>query len=392
MRLSREMMANKKLTSILILPLLWLIQIDARQFTYSSGYMRIEDSQLIIKTTKGLIRGQRVRSATDKFVDEFLGIPYAKPPTGSYRFKHPRPLSPSDEIFNATTPANTCFQKNDTTFGNKFAGTLMWNANTNLDEDCLKLNIWIPTPRPTNASVLVWIYGGSYNTGTISLNLYDGKLFASEENIILVSINYRVGNFGFLYLEEARSEAPGNAGLFDQLMALQWIQENIKFFGGNPDQVTLFGESAGAACIGFHLLSPLSRNLFKQAILQSGSPTTPWAITDSHTISKRSKRLARDVGCMQEDINELMDCLYKVDPNELSEKEFETDSDYDGRKYGVVEFGFTPIVDGSFIINEPEIMLKNKDFKKTNLLMGSNKEEGSYFIIYKLTNSTDEVC
>lgn len=347
----------------------------------STGYTTDEDSSLIVRTTKGLIRGQRVHTVTGKFVDQFLNIPYAKPPVGKYRFKHPRPMDPWTNIYNATTQPNSCYQLNDTTFGEDFPGTVMWNANTKLHEDCLNLNIWVPHPRPQNSAVLVWIFGGGFYSGTTALGLYDGKILASEENIILVSINYRVTNLGFLYFEKARHEAPGNAGMFDQLMALQWIRDNIRYFGGNPNNVTLFGESAGAVSISYHLLSPLSRNLFHQAILQSGAPTMPWGIVDTKKLNHRGLLLAEAVGCPHDEaqIELVIECLRNTDPWDLVNNET-------NENFGVVEFAFTPIVDGVFLDDLPENLLENKDFKKTKLLLGSNTEEGTYFIIYHLTD------
>src|SRR5690625_4411128 len=140
--------------------LLLLHCIDAEYL--SSGYTNKDDSSLIVRTTKSLVRSLRVTSVTGKEVQQFLGIPYAKPPVGKYRFKHPRPIDPWNHIFNATSPPNSCYQLNDTTFGEDFPGSVMWNANTNLNEDCLNLNIWVPHPRPQNAAVLVWIFGGGF--------------------------------------------------------------------------------------------------------------------------------------------------------------------------------------------------------------------------------------
>lgn len=347
----------------------------------STGYTTDEDSSLIVRTTKGHVRGQRVKSPTGKLVDQFLGIPFAKPPVGKFRFKHPRPMDPWSNILNATTQPNSCYQLNDTFFGTDFPGSVMWNANTRLSEDCLYLNVWVPFPRPKNSAVLVWVFGGGFYSGTISLNLYDGRILASEENIILVSISYRVTNLGFLYFENARHEVPGNAGMFDQLMGLHWVRDNIKYFGGNPNNITLFGESAGAVSVSFHLLSPLSRNLFSQAILQSGAPTVPWGIVDTKKLNYRGLLLAKAVGCPHDEaqIDLVIECLRNTDPWELVKNET-----YEN--LGVVEFPFTPMIDGVFLDDLPENLLASKDFKKTKLLLGSNTEEGTYFIIYHLNN------
>jgi len=266
----------------------------------------------------------------------------------------------------------------DTFFGPDFRGSNIWNVNTPLNEDCLKINVWVPHPKPKSAAVLLWIFGGGFVTGTSSLDLYDGRFLVGEERVILVSFNYRVASLGFLYLD--REDAPGNAGLFDQRMALEWVQDNIKFFGGNPNNVTLFGESAGAVSISFHLLSPLTRNLFSQAILQSGGPTCPWAIIDRKEAFSRTLALASAVNCPSSpnDLEAVMECLRKTDPLNLVFNET--------GNYGVVEFPFVPIVDGSFLDESPEVSLKTKNFKKTKLLTGSCKEEGTYWLIYHLVD------
>lgn len=139
-----------------------------------------------------------------------------------------------------------------------------------MSEDCLYLNVWVPRPRPVKLTVMVWIFGGGFYSGTSTLDIYDGKLLASEENVIVVSMNYRVASLGFLHIG-GRYDAPGNAGMFDQVMALEWVRYNIQFFGGSPNDVTIFGESAGAASVSMHLLSSLSRQLFKYAIMQVSS-------------------------------------------------------------------------------------------------------------------------
>ncbi|XP_013793998.1 acetylcholinesterase-like isoform X1 [Limulus polyphemus] len=335
------------------------------------------DDPLVIRTTKGLVRGVTSRSATDKLVDIYWGIPYAKPPIGEYRFRHPKPSDPWTGIFNATEKPNSCFQISDTFFGN-FAGSKMWNPNTALSEDCLKLNIWVPRPRPKNAAVLVWIFGGGFYSGTTTLDVYDAKIFASEENIIIVSMNYRVASLGFLFF--GRPDSPGNAGLYDQLMALEWVRDNIANFGGNPQNVTLFGESAGGVSVGLHLLSSLSRNLFSQAIMQSGSATSPWAVLDHKELITRGLRLAEAVKCPHDpnDMDLVIKCLRKIDPMTLVNNE--------SGSLGIVDFPFVPVVDGAFIDEHPSKSLEMKNFKKTNILMGSNTEEGTFWIVYYLTD------
>ncbi|NXC45228.1 ACES Acetylcholinesterase, partial [Penelope pileata] len=181
----------------------------------------------------------------------FLGIPYAQPPLGPLRFQAPRPAQPWPGVRDAGSQPFACFQPVDTTFPG-FGGSEMWNPNREMSEDCLYLNVWAPHPPPRRgAAVLVWIYGGGFSSGAGSP--YDGRYLAGAEGVLVVSMNYRVGALGFLALP-GHPEAPGNAGLLDQRLALRWVQENIAAFGGDPAAVTLFGESAGAASVGLHLL------------------------------------------------------------------------------------------------------------------------------------------
>lgn len=336
---------------------------------------------LVVKTTKGRIRGITLTAATGKQVDAWMGIPYAQKPIGNLRFRHPQPVDRWDKdnpnlILNTTKPPNSCVQIVDTLFVN-FSGAEMWNPNTHMSEDCLYINVVAPRPRPKNAAVMIWVFGGGFYSGTATLDVYDPKILVSEMNVIVVSMQYRVASLGFLYFRTP--DAPGNTGLFDQLMALQWVHDNIEFFGGNRNNVTLFGESAGAVSVSFHLLSPLSRNLFSQAIMQSGSPTAPWALIDQEESILRGLRLAEALKCPHDraHIQDAIDCLKRVNATDMVNSEWGT--------LGICEFPFVPIVDGVFLTDLPVKSLRNKEFKKTNILMGSNTEEGNYFIMYFLT-------
>ncbi|KAK3925052.1 Acetylcholinesterase [Frankliniella fusca] len=336
---------------------------------------------LVVMTKKGRVRGVTLRAATGKEVDAWLGIPYAQKPIGPLRFRHPRPVDSWDvtghEIYNATKQPNSCVQIIDTLFGD-FPGATMWNPNTPLNEDCLYVSVHAPRPRPRNAAVMVWVFGGGFYSGTSTLDVYDPSILVSEERVIVVSMQYRVASLGFLFFDT--TDVPGNAGLFDQLMALQWVHDNIHAFGGNPNNITLFGESAGAVAVSIHLLSPLSRNLFSQAIMESGSPTAPWAIISREESILRGLRLAEAVGCpnpTRGNLPAVIRCLRNTSAETLVEKEWGT--------LGICEFPFVPVIDGSFLDEMPQKSLATRNFKKTNILMGSNTEEGYYFILYYLT-------
>jgi len=335
---------------------------------------------LVVETTKGKVRGVSLPTVHDeRSVSAWLGVPYAQPPIGNMRFRHPRPMDHWEGVKDTVRNPNSCVQIKDTMWPG-FEGSEAWNANTPLSEDCLYLNVVVPQPHPQNAAVLLWIYGGGYWGGTTTLDLYDLRTIVSEENIIAVGIQYRVASLGFLYFDT--EDAPGNAGMFDQLMAMQWVKNNIAKFGGNPNNITLMGESAGACSVSLHLLSPLSRNLFSQAIMQSASATVPWGVITKEESLIRGLRLAELMNCPHDkrNLRASIDCLRKANSTEMVYNEWE------GITVGLTIGIFTPIIDGSFLDEKPSVSLKKKDFKKTNILMGANRDEGIFFILYYLAD------
>nr|XP_034992047.1 acetylcholinesterase isoform X1 [Zootoca vivipara] len=330
--------------------------------------------ELLVATQTGRVRGIRVR-VLDGRVSAFLGIPFAEPPVGPRRFLRPEPVKPWSHELDASSYRHACYQVVDNTYPG-FHGTEMWNPNHNMSEDCLYLNVWVPSPRPKNATVLVWIYGGGFYSGSSSLDVYDGRFLTYTQNVVLVSITYRVGAFGFLALLGSQ-EAPGNMGLLDQRLALQWIQNNIQFFGGNPKAVTIFGESAGGASVSMHLLSAQSRPLFQRAILQSGTVNAPWATITPAESRRRATLLGKRVGCHFTNDSELVSCLRTKHPQELVDEEWSV------LPYkSIFRFSFVPVIDGDFFPDTPEAMLSTGNFKETQVLLGVVKDEGTYFLIY----------
>ena len=251
---------------------------------------------------------------------------------GELRFKKPVPIGKWNDVYNANHLPNSCLQERYVEYLG-FKEEEMYNPKTVVSEDCLYLNLWVPTKlrrhnnkdNSSNATVMIWIHGagyhGGYMIGSSNLDLYNGLTLAAMNDVIVASINYRLGPFGFLYF--GTEEAPGNMGLYDQAMAIQWIKDNIHFFGGNPDSITLFGSSAGAASITAHLLSPVSSHLFKRAILQSGVITAPWSQLSAESSKHISQTLAKDVGCFTNDSSSgdaildetanIMNCLRGID-------------------------------------------------------------------------------
>ncbi len=278
--------------------------------------------ELIVSTDKGKVRGLRLPlPGGSEYVAAFLGIPYAKPPLDQLRFRQPEPAEEWNGIRDATRYSNSCFQEPDTLYPG-FPGAEMWNPNTRISEDCLYLNVWTPSTDLQNRAkplvpVMVWIYGGGFSTGTASLDVYDGRFLSHSEQVVVVSMNYRVGALGFLSLPESES-IKGNAGLFDQRLALSWVSRNIAAFGGDPSSATLFGESAGAGCVGHHLLSQGSHGLFTRAILQSGSPNAVWAAVEPTLAWNRSLTLAQLLNCpLGPSADEMEACLRVVEPEKI---------------------------------------------------------------------------
>ncbi|MER5914675.1 carboxylesterase/lipase family protein [Streptomyces sp. NPDC001982] len=211
----------------------------------------------VCTTELGAVRG----SLSADGVASFLGIPYAAPPFGPLRFRAPYPPEPWTGVRDATAYGPTTPHA---PYAPPFDALIPEDAIPG--EECLNLNVWTPAPGPgAGLPVMVWLHGGAFSNGSGSASAYDGSAFA-RDGVVCVTLNYRLGTDGFLHLPGV----PDNRGLLDQLAALRWIRANIASFGGDPDQVTVFGESAGAMSIGVLLATGSARGLFRRAILQSG--------------------------------------------------------------------------------------------------------------------------
>ncbi|XP_054165719.1 acetylcholinesterase-like, partial [Oppia nitens] len=257
-----------------------------------------------IKTTSGVVRGQTIQ-VLNKQIDEFIGIPFAEPPVGKLRFAKPQPiLKPAPNIINATTPKNSCLQPSVSAI----------DANLALSEDCLFVNIWSPNRVNHSLSnalkpVMFWIHGGGFVSGSIFLWYYNGSVLSAND-VVVVTTNYRLGVFGFLY--GADKSAPGNVGLFDQMLALEWVKNNIAAFGGDPNLVTIFGESGGSASVSAHIMSPLTKGLYRRAIMQSCSIMLNKdrdSVTTDEALDM-NKQMAHKLNCS----DNWLDCLRKVSP------------------------------------------------------------------------------
>ncbi|KAL7642476.1 UNVERIFIED_CONTAM: hypothetical protein RMT77_007037 [Armadillidium vulgare] len=325
-----------------------------------------EDEVPLVKVKEGLIRGIKDASVDDVEFYSYLGIPFAEPPVGKLRFKEPVPKSPWTGILETTKNPPLCLQKE-----------LMDLFNENISEfeplgreDCLYLNVHTPQPGNSEANlpVMVFIHGGGFMSW--GAELFGPKALVNEE-IILVVIQYRLGIFGFFSTED--SILPGNMGLKDQQLALKWVKQNIKAFGGNPESITIFGESAGAVFVNMHIFSPGSKGLFQRAIIQSGSALCGWAISKNH------KTFAVDVGnnlgcSLNEGTEKFLMCLQKADASKLLDLSLST------IEFGIAPFYGLPRVDGEFLPSHPATLLKKREYNKVDVIIGRTEHEGSFVL------------
>jgi para-nitrobenzyl esterase len=218
---------------------------------------------LVIKTDRGKVQG---KMSADGQARDFLGIPFAAPPVGPLRWKPPQPAAKWQGVRQAASFGSRCMQQD-------YNADMIFR-DPGESEDCLTLNVWTPAVKPKGKlPVMVWIFGGGFTSGGTSEGRQDGE-HLTRKGVVVVSMNYRLGIFGFLATHELVAEDPhhsaGNYGLLDQLACLQWVRRNVAAFGGDPDNVTIFGESAGSFAVSAHMASPLAKGLFARAIGESG--------------------------------------------------------------------------------------------------------------------------
>ncbi|KAK5638641.1 hypothetical protein RI129_012936 [Pyrocoelia pectoralis] len=249
-----------------------------------------------VQTPYGEVQGTYDTSYNGLVYSQFIGVPYAHPPTGKLRFQEPQPLQRWSGIWNANI-STQCIQVNHSP--EPEGGNLMGQ------EDCLYVNIFVPTKNPTGQElfdVFVHFHSGGFNFGYG--NSY-GPKYLMDINVILITVNYRLGALGFLSTED--DVVPGNNGMKDQSASLRWIKENIRCFGGNPDSITVTGLSAGGASTHYHYLSPLSKGLFNRGISVSGTALAPWSLQCNAL--EKARRVGAALGCPTGSSIELVNCL-----------------------------------------------------------------------------------
>ncbi|MHB9107125.1 MAG: carboxylesterase/lipase family protein [Armatimonadota bacterium] len=296
----------------------------------------------------------------------YRGIPFAAPPLGNLRWKPPQPVAPWEGVRDCTAFGLACPQPQQ---------ALMPIKADAQSEDCLFLNVW--TPAKTVADrlpVMVWIHGGGCTTGAGSLAMYDGTNLA-RQGVVVVTINYRLGPFGFFAHPLLSAESPrgvsGNYGFLDQIAALQWVRDNIAAFGGDPGCVTIFGESAGSASVARLLISPLAQGLFHRAIAESGGIGRSRHLREhwgSKPMEQVGEEIARALGC--------------TDLAALRAKTAEELLQASNPAQGLFGQGnkFRWVVDGWAIPDDPGLLYAAGKFSDVPLLIGTNANEGSVFL------------
>ncbi|XP_040838510.1 cocaine esterase-like [Ochotona curzoniae] len=331
-----------------------------------------QDSTSPIRTThSGQVQGSLVHvKGTDMGVHTFLGIPFAKPPLGPLRFAPPEPAEAWSGVRDGTSYPAMCPQ-NLAIMGDDALNMTMSLLSIPMSEDCLYLNIYVPSHayEDSKLPVMVWIHGGALVVGMASA--YDGSTLAAFEDVVVVTIQYRLGILGFFSTGD--QHASGNWGYLDQVAALRWVQKNIAHFGGNPDRVTIFGESAGGRSVSSHVLSPMSQGLFHGAIMESGVAVRPGLIASSSV--PISKVVANLSGCGQVDSETLVGCLRAKSEEEMLEmtKTFMT---------------ISGVVDGVFLPRHPYELLASADFQPVPSIIGVNNDEYGW-ILPKLFSARD---
>ncbi|MFX1344797.1 MAG: carboxylesterase/lipase family protein [Promethearchaeota archaeon] len=311
------------------------------------------EEKYIVKTKSGRIKGYFNRG-----VMKFKGIPYAAPPIGNLRFKPPVPVKPWDKIQDVSNYSPVCPQPPSA------LEEMFVEPFPQSEENSLTLNVWTKGLDDKKRTVMFFIHGGAFRTG--SGRALDGSRLVLRGDVVVVSFNYRLGPFGFLYMPNV-PDVSANVGLLDMVAALKWVRENITQFGGNPEDITIFGESAGAFAVNCLLAMPATKSLFKRAIVQSGY-VNKFSCQPSNGI-KTYETLLERLGIKKGDI----ESLRRVPFEKITEKL----SSFGDISQGVINF--TPTIEKNTLPENPYKAIKNGFAKDIDLFVGSNLNETTMF-------------
>nr|XP_046469054.1 juvenile hormone esterase-like [Neodiprion pinetum] len=326
-----------------------------------------------VTVPQGDLQGAILFSRQNRSIFAFYGIPYGQPPIGDLRFSSPVAADAWNGTLNATVEGNVCTQySNGAVIG---------------DEDCLYLNVYTPQlPNNTNSSllpVMVWIPGGGFEQGSGNSDLYSSE-FLLDSDVLLVTVNYRLDALGFLSTGD--EVAPGNWGMKDQVLALKWVQNNIAYFGGDPDQITLFGQSAGGASVQLLALSDLTTGLFHKYISHSGSALGFWPWRLSSTYANVAFELGEYVGCPTNGSIYLVACLRQINASVITQARTQF---YVWGTNPFPVWGPTdePDMDGAFLTDNPATLIAAGKMRDLPSITGSVRDEGAGFLVASLPGS-----
>ncbi|KAJ8732338.1 hypothetical protein PYW08_015068 [Mythimna loreyi] len=320
----------------------------------------------VVTVKQGKLRGAVKQCLDGSPYYSFKGIRYGQPPVGELRFKAPLPVKPWEGIRDAIEHGPVCPQFD-----------MIIRKFVEGSEDCLSLNIYTKSLQlSSKIPVMVYIHGGAFMSGSGNTETYGPEYFF-QHDVIIVTINYRLEVLGFLCLDTP--EVPGNAGMKDQVLALRWIKQNISTFGGDPDNITIFGVSSGAACVTYHMLSPMSQGLFNKAIVQSGVCLSYWSIT--HNPVEQAFRSANVLGKDINDVDELLQYLRSVPALDLTRLSVRIKTHQKEKRTDLPVY-FTPTIEKKFegqeqfLTEEPIDLILAGKVSNVPLLIGYNSAEG----------------
>uniref|UniRef100_A0A8H7XXZ4 Carboxylic ester hydrolase n=1 Tax=Psilocybe cubensis TaxID=181762 RepID=A0A8H7XXZ4_PSICU len=350
----------------------------------------IDGSSSIVKLNYGSFQGSVAGE-----LEMFLGMPFAAPPIGNLRFAPPEPPIPFNGVRQATTFGSACFQQVQPSINISASPAVTppsasgTSSSLAVSEDCLFINVVKPAKIPSGKAlpVLFWIYGGGFQVGDTSLNPGNtvvSRSIALDEPVVYVSANYRLSALGWLAGKEVKEAGIGNAGLRDQRFAMKWVQDHIRHFGGDPNRVTIWGESAGAISVGAHIVvnDGNPTGLFHGAVMESGSPLPTVDITTKQPVFEQ---LLANTGCTGS--ADPIACLRAVPFDVLGDAMNLSDSLF---SFASRIIPWQPTVDGDFIKRDPQVSIQKGLYAKVPFITGDCDDEGTLFSLSNTNITTNE--